>query len=364
LPARRPAARPKELVSRTRSWDSSKGAAEAALLVHVEGTAVLLQKSHSYPHLEVDAMTAAVEYAKLSSSELYALDKPKAVLFMSVSPIEVHGPHLPVGTDVMVSEEVRRRVQDELAISRPDIQPVDLPPLYCGSDALPVPGSVSVRAAALEAVLYDYAKALGMQGFKYLVVLDNHGGPRHHLAILSAARKAWRNLGFCVIHPFADIYKRMIRDDPRLLAMTGLAPGKCGDDRDNHAGTNETSIAVAITQDTLLEGQCRSIPPSEPPQLKGLPRLLDAVGALLTRLGASETGPDLRHLAQTLAWVSERPLVPYMGAPALASRQAGEAMLRAHVHITLALLNRALAGEEVLPKPILGRLSFLRKLPE
>jgi creatinine amidohydrolase/Fe(II)-dependent formamide hydrolase-like protein len=309
-------------------------------------------------------VAAVVEYVDLSLSGISALRRDKAVFFISVSPIEVHGPHLPVGIDVMISEEVRRRTQGELARTRPDLLLVNLPPLYCGSDALPVSGSISVRAPALESVLCDYARALAKQGFKYLVVLDNHGGPRHHLAILAAARNAWRKLGFRVIHPFADIYKLMIRDDPELLAMTGLRPGECGDDADNHAGTNETSMLLAMSPDKSLDQRWRTMPASVPPRLRGLPRLLDRAGALLWRIGAVETGPDLRHLAQTLAWVGEKPFVPYMGAPTRASAEAGEAMLKAHVRITLALLGKALAGERVLPRPILGALSFLRRLPE
>ena len=306
---------------------------------------------------------SAIEYVKMSLTDLEKLDKDKAVLFLSVGPIEVHGPHLPVGTDLVVAEEVRRRTQKELAALHPELVLVDLPSLYCGSDALPVPGSISVRATALESVLFDYAKGLARQGFTYLVVLDNHGGPRHGLAIFAAARRAWREFKFCVVHPFADIYKRMIRDDAELLAMTGLTAGMCGDDSDNHAGTNETSLMLAIAKDGSLEGRL-NIPASVPPALRGLPKFLDRTGALAAKLGAKETGQDLRHLAQTLAWVGERPLIPYMGAPALASPQAGEAMLKAHVDITLRLLERALAGEEVLPAPLLCRLAFLRKLPE
>ncbi|MEX0974983.1 MAG: creatininase family protein [Bacillota bacterium] len=305
-----------------------------------------------------------LEYVDLTLRDLPSLDRDKTVFFMSVSPIEVHGPHLPLGTDVMVAEEVRKRVQNELGQSRPDLTLVNMPPLYCGSDALPVLGSISVQAGGLSSVLYDYARALSRQGFKYLVILDNHGGPRHHMGIDAAARRAWSKHRFHLIDPFIETYKRMIRHDPALLSMTGLKDGACGDDADNHAGTNETSLMLAIYGEGREIPGLDQIPASLPSQLRGVPRLVDSVGAALHSLGATHAGTDLKHLAQVLAWTGKKGFLPYMGAPSAATREAGEAMFRAHVKITIYLLERALAGESGLPTPVLSSLSFLRRLPE
>jgi hypothetical protein len=57
-------------------------------------------------------------------------------------------------------------------------------------------------------------------------------------------------------------------------------------------------------------------------------------------------------------------MLPYMGAPANASRQAGEAMLRAHVRIAMELFDKALKGEKAVIKPLLWSVKFLRRLPE
>jgi creatinine amidohydrolase/Fe(II)-dependent formamide hydrolase-like protein len=257
-----------------------------------------------------------------------------------------------LGTDVFVAEAVRERVQAELAQSRPDLTLVNLPPLYCGSDALPVAGSISVQAGGLSSILYDFARSLSRQGFKYLLITDNHGGPRHQLGIDAAARKAWGKHRFCLIDPFIETYKRMVRHDPGLLSMTGLAPGACGDDADNHAGTNETSLLLAIFGDRRKIEGYRQLPPSLPVPLQKLPRLL------------ARFGGDLAHLAGLLAWTSRKSYLPYMGAPAAATPEAGEAMLRAHVKISIYLLERALTGESGLPTPLLSFLSVLRRLPE
>ena len=49
---------------------------------------------------------------------------------MAVSPIEVHGPHLPLGTDVFVAEELRRRYAAALQEEFPDYTLVVLPSLH------------------------------------------------------------------------------------------------------------------------------------------------------------------------------------------------------------------------------------------
>lgn len=307
-------------------------------------------------------MGEVLNYVEMTLTQIQVLDRQRTVFFLPVSPIEVHGPHLPLGMDVFVGQEVGRRVEAGLRDAHPELTLVDLPPLFCGSDALPVAGSLSVEAGGLAAVLYDYAKGLARQGFKYLVLLDNHGGPRHHLGISAAAAKAWRMHSFYVLCPFIEIYRRMVRDDPELLAMTGLSHGTCGDDEDNHAGTNETSLYLAMGRGK--PGGYENIPASSLPPLNGLAGLVDGVGKAVCRLGATETGLDLRHLAKVLAWTGGKPFLPYMGSPAAASAGAGEAMMKAHVAITRRLLEEALAGRTVCQKPILSSLAFLRRLPE
>jgi creatinine amidohydrolase/Fe(II)-dependent formamide hydrolase-like protein len=303
------------------------------------------------------------EYVEMTLTELEQLPRDKTLFFMPVSPIEVHGPHLPVGTDVFIAEEVRDRLQKRLAETHPDATMINLPPLYCGSDALPVPGSLSVPAEALSEVLLAYARGLHKQGFKYLIVTDNHGGPRHNLGIAYAANQAWKKYRFYVIDPFITIYKLMGRLDPGFIKRTGLAKGTCGDDTDNHAGTNETSLLMACRAD-YRDRDYSQIPPSLLPRPKGGAAIAASVGRMLGALGGREIAQDLNHLANTLAWMAEKPFTPYMGAPALGSQAAGEAMLAEHARISAELVERALAGEDVRQKPVLNGLRFLRRLPE
>lgn len=307
------------------------------------------------------------EYVELRLPDLQALDRATTVFLMSVSPIEVHGPHLPVGTDVFISEELLRRYAAALADRHPELTFVKLPPLHCGSDALPVPGSLSVPAPHLEGVLVAYGRGLAKQGFRYLFVADNHGGPRHQMAVEAAARALWRRHRFYLIDPFGVDYRFMVQHDPDFLRRAGLAPGACGDDADNHAGTNETSLMLACAP-SRVSPDYRAVPPSRLPERRtGAADVVAGLGRLLRAVGGWVLGRDLEHLANTLAWIGDPAMKPYMGDPSKASAEAGEAMLAARVETAVGLFERALASggrEPVHITPMLWGVRFLRRLPE
>lgn len=302
-------------------------------------------------------MTACLEYQRMTLPQLKELDRNSTIFFISISPIEVHGPHLPTGTDVIVSLELQQRYIDKLSKRHPEMTMVTLPPLYAGSDALPVKGSLSVPAVALRTILLAYAKGLAAQGFKYLFIADNHGGPRHQLAFESAARKAWKKYRFYIVNPFLIEFRMMCHHEATLLSETGLKPGTCGDDADAHAGTNETSLMLAAAPEAV--GNYKETAPSLPPKAK-----LRLASGIAGTFGGGKIRRDLEHLGATLGWVSNRDMLPYMGDPQKASAEAGEAMLEARVNVALNLFEKALAGERLETAPMLWWLRPMMRLPE
>ncbi|NLA26775.1 MAG: creatininase family protein [Firmicutes bacterium] len=304
-------------------------------------------------------MAEIMSYVGMSLPEIEALDRKKTIFLMAVSPIEVHGPHLPLGTDVFVACEMLRRYAAALHEEYPEYTLVALPSLYLGSDALPVKGSLSVPAPLLRKVLLAYVKGLAVQGFRYLFLADNHGGPRHQMAIEAASRLAWRRHRFYLINPFNHDFRLMVQHDPAFLRETGLQPGNCGDDADAHAGTNETSLMLQAARDQVRENW-RSVAPSLPPPGAGAVLFLGRIAGIFSRT----LGEDMKHLAATLGWVGDPQMKPYMGAPALATAEAGEAMLKARTEVAMRFFRHALAGEKVRITPLLWGLRLLQILPE
>ncbi len=304
-------------------------------------------------------MAEIMNYVRMSLPEIDALDRGRTIFLMAVSPIEVHGPHLPLGTDVFVAEELLQRYAAALHEEYPDYTLVALPSLYLGSDALPVKGSLSVPAPLLRKVLLAYVKGLAAQGFRYLFLADNHGGPRHQMATEAASRRAWRRHRFCLVNPFNHDFRLMVQHDPAFLEKTGLQPGNCGDDADAHAGTNETSLMLQSHPEQVRDSWS-GVDPSLPPPSSGAVLFLGRLVSLFSRT----LGEDMKHLAATLAWVGDPQMKPYMGAPALASAEAGEAMLQARTAIAMDFFRRALDGEEIRITPLLWGLRLLQIMPE
>jgi len=298
-------------------------------------------------------------YEELTATQLAELDRDRTLALMALGPLEVHGPHLPLGSDVLVALELQRRIVKRAVERWPETDFLILPPLFAGGDALPAPGSVDVDSPAIYRLLMATGRSLAAQGFHTLVLTDNHGGPRHLLAIEKVVRKLYRRHNFALVAPFNRFYRRMMDQDPRLLADTGTAPGSCGDDPDRHSGTNETSLMLVVAPGMVLP-LWRTLPRNVVPDDVPVKRLLGMAAGLAGRFSERMAG-DLNHLGHTLGWISMEPMPTYMGDPSQADAGAGERMLAAHVAEALAMLEETRTGEPPFSEPPLWALRFLAR---
>ncbi|OFW58510.1 MAG: hypothetical protein A2Y75_02880 [Candidatus Solincola sediminis] len=299
-----------------------------------------------------------MKLAELTDPEIESLDRMSTIFAMALSPLEVHGPHLPLGTDVMVSEELLNRAISKMSEQRQDISFVLFPPYFLGSDT--IPRSVDVDSRALNYFLKASADFLADRGFHYLLVIDNHGGPRHQLAIAKAVRSLYFNKQFHIIAPFLRFYRRMVEDDPDLLSQLQVKPGACGDTDDIHAGLNETSLMLALDETkvrTAWDGLARvTINRRRWPGL-----LLGFLAKIFNLIGARELASDIRHVGIMLCWVTEEDASTYIGEPRAACKSSGDRMLDAHADEAVEEMLAALAGKPPYFKPLGWSLRFLER---
>ncbi len=304
-------------------------------------------------------MGRILDYADLTMIEMDSLDRSRTVFLLALGPMEAHGPHLPLGMDLFVAQEMLERYINLLQERHPELDLVRLPPLTLGADILPRTGSVSIPPRVLERVLGSYVANLASEGFRYLFVADNHGGPRHLLACEAAARRAHRRHEFHLVNPFCHEFALMMSNSSILLEGTGLRSGTCGDIEDLHAGTNETSLALAISGDLPRADYCQ-LPALRPPPPDPIFRLL---AGLLRSIGAKGLAREILDLGSIIHWAGDNDTGSYIGSPAAASAAKGEIMLQKRLQLAAELFERVLSGQTVALRPPLWPLKFLRLLP-
>jgi creatinine amidohydrolase len=136
----------------------------------------------------------------LRPAEIVEEMKARPLIFVPIAPLEYHGPHLPLGTDVLIAQSVALRVADRIG-------GLVLPPVSYGTDMVRPPGllrGLGFRGdeyilgmdfpSSLLKGLYlpeEYVAlqvralltALSEQGFRLIVLINGHGGV-NHIALL------------------------------------------------------------------------------------------------------------------------------------------------------------------------------------
>ena len=275
-----------------------------------------------------------LQYIDLDRREIAALDRENTLFVCVVSPLEVHGGHLPVGTDFFVAEGLLLRTVEKMQ----GWQVVRLPDILLGAQAIPAPGSIKVKGSLLQAALTAWGRGLSELGFRYWMVFDNHGGVTHQMAEVAAAQKL-RRKGFNLMVPFVPVFQAMTAGDPAI----GLPPGSNGDAADAHAGTNETSLMLALAGEKLR------------PSWRGAGRWVPTKQTMLGKVGRAFRQP---LLGMAMDWFAAPDNPHYVGDPSKASIEAGEIMITYHVKCGLEMLAQAKAGKYYpnMPYPLLVRL--------
>jgi creatinine amidohydrolase len=215
---------------------------------------------------------------------LDARDRGGAVALLPIGSFEQHGLHLPLTTDTVVACTIAAELATVYPVRR-------LPPLTisCSHEHAAWPGTVSISATTLAAVVRDVAASVRRAGATALVLVNGHGG---NYVLGNVVQEA--NLGplRMALFPTEPDW-----DDARAaagLATTGLS--------DMHAGELETSILLHTHPDLVRPGYEQ----------------------------ADHLADDRRHLlTHGLQAYTESGVV---GRPSLASAAKGRAVLESLVH--------------------------------
>ena len=199
---------------------------------------------------------------ELSTPQLDALDRTRTVVILTVSPLETHGPHLPLGVDAFTARHFSESIAERLVADRPGWSVVLTPTLHLGSFTFDSVGTVPVRQRVVRDVVVDYGCALGRAGFRHILVSNGHGGPGHLVALEEAAAIVSRRHRITMASFTGHLAWEFLRGRllPRIEAGLGRPlsePERAAFSEDAHGGWWETSIMLVLRPDLVDEGYRR-----------------------------------------------------------------------------------------------------------
>ncbi len=150
-------------------------------------------------------------------------DQGADVAVLPIGSFEQHGAFLPLTTDTVVASTIAEAVSAAYPVLR-------LPPITisCSHEHAAWPGTVSISATTLAAVVRDVADSLRRSGIGRLVLVNGHGG---NYVLANVVQEA---AGTMALFPSQEAWTRA----RRAAGMT--APP----DADMHAGELETSLLL------------------------------------------------------------------------------------------------------------------------
>ncbi|MEW6126383.1 MAG: creatininase family protein [Acidobacteriota bacterium] len=180
-------------------------------------------------------------FQKLTWKEARKRLQNGVVAILPVGSTEAHGPHLPLATDVIISEEMSIRAAEKL--TRQGIDALVLPPLsYSVTDfSSDFAGTISIRKATATALIRDICVSLYQQGARLVVIANSHLEPEHIASINEAIALVEQETRRKVAFPD----KRRRRFAEKLTQE--FRRGDC------HAGAYETSLVMVAAPELVRE---------------------------------------------------------------------------------------------------------------
>lgn len=195
---------------------------------------------------------------EMSTPALDALDRARTLIVLTVSPLEEHGPHLPLGVDAFAARHFAEALAERLVAARPGWTAVLAPTLHLGSFTFDAVGTIRIRQRVVRDALVDYGTSLARAGFRWIAIANGHGGPGHLVALEEAAARVSRRHGITMASLTGHLAWEFLRG--RLLPGIESALGRplSAEERaaftdDMHGGLWETSFMLWRRPDLVAE---------------------------------------------------------------------------------------------------------------
>lgn len=127
---------------------------------------------------------------QMTYPQVRSLAARTGLALLPIGPPEAHGPHLPIGTDLIAACELCERAARELTVR--GIEGLIAAPLaYCLAEvASPFPGTITVRSEVVADLVADICRSLARSGFGRTLIVSGHAEEKNLAALQAGAKQA------------------------------------------------------------------------------------------------------------------------------------------------------------------------------
>jgi creatinine amidohydrolase len=167
------------------------------------------------------------------------LPAEQTIAILPTGAIEAHGPHLPLGTDILIAEAMARAGAGRLSARGLHVLLLPALPLSPAPFASEFPGTLHTPAEATTLIVTGIVRSLRVHGIHVTAIANAHHDPTHVQALRTAVNDVATSKAGTLVFP--DLTRRRWAD--RLTEE--FRSGAC------HAGRYEGSIVLAERPDLV-----------------------------------------------------------------------------------------------------------------
>lgn len=188
--------------------------------------------------IAMDANLAA-QWEELTAPDFVkAVAKSGKVCIIPTGIIEKHGPHMPLGTDLIAARaQVLNAVKEEYAVVFPEY--------YVGqiNEARNQPGVIAYSPDLVWKMLQETCNEISRNGFEKIIIVNGHGGNNDLLKYFCMSQLSEkRNYAIYLFQPKTDA-----NEHRKVEELMKKLPPSTGE----HAGAIETSYMLAVRPDLV-----------------------------------------------------------------------------------------------------------------
>lgn len=181
--------------------------------------------------------TKIIQLEELNWKQIEKFDIKKTIFFIPISPLEEHGPHLPVGTDLLTARDSAREAIKTLNQKKPEFTYILFPSIPLGYTKMAscFPGTVSTKIKTIKTIIQDICTSLAQFGYKYFIICTIHMDLGHLKGIYAGINKAMKTYDIKISEPWGPYFynKEIENREPKVGFDTK---------KEIHAGFRETSL--------------------------------------------------------------------------------------------------------------------------